>query len=402
MSLRSPAARLAMPWLGLLPGLVMCLFVGMAAPAAAAEFTDSAGRIVALPQRVAKVMAASPTAEVLVYALAPNKLAGWTRGQAGRGLPARYARLPVVGRLTGPNPTATAATVMRIRPDLIVDSGMVTAERIAFADQLSRATGTPYILLDNSIERTPAMLRALGHILRVDAHAGDLATFAEHSIDALRGRLLIQPPSKRVRVYYGRGPNGLETGLPGSPAAAAIDEAGAINVATRLGRGERVVVTRAQLQQWNPDVIIAQERSFFEMLHRDPSWRNLAAVRSKRVFLAPSQPFGWIDEPPGVNRLIGLYWLSVLLYPSETLEDVRGQVQDFYDKFYGVKLTDAQVEAIAKTAGIPPSDTPHLAAFSLTGPPPGAVPSVNQPGRRGALPTGPAPPTTTPSYLMPR
>src|SRR6185437_2650004 len=138
-----------------------------------------------------------PTAEGLVYALAPDKLAGWTRGQAGRGLPARYARLPTVGRLTGPDPTANAETVTRIRPDLIVDAGMVTAERVAFADQLTQATGIPYILLDNSLERTPTMLRTLGHILGVDNHASDLAAFAEHSIDALRGRLLIQPASKR-------------------------------------------------------------------------------------------------------------------------------------------------------------------------------------------------------------
>ena len=403
MSLRSPAVRHAASWLGLLPGLVMCLFAGIAAPAAAAEFTDSAGRIVVLPQRVGKVMAASPTAEVLVYALAPGKLAGWTRGWPSRGLPARYARLPVIGRLTGPDPTATAATVMRVHPDLIVDSGVVTAERIAFADQLSQATGTPYILLDNSIERTPAMLRTLGHILGVDAHAGDLATFAEHSIDALRGRLLIQPPSKRVRVYYGRGPSGLETGLPGSPAAAAIDEAGAINVATALGRGERVVVTRAQLLQWNPDVIIAQERSFFEALHRDPSWRNLAAVRNKRVFLAPSQPFGWIDEPPGVNRLIGLYWLSVMLYPSETLEDVRGQVQDFYDKFYGVKLTRRTGRGDCQDRRHPAERHPAPRRLFAQRPGAGGRGSGGQragPARRAA--DGPAPVTTTPSYLMPK
>ncbi len=400
MSLRSPAARLVAPC------LLICLSLGVATPAAAAEFTDSAGRIVVLPEHVGTVMAASRTAEVLVYALAPGKLAGWTWGHAGDVLPAPYARLHVIGRLTGPEPTATAETVMRVHPDLIVDAGPVTPERIAFADQLTQATGAPYILLDNSIERTPTMLRTLGHILGVGDHAADLASFAEHAIDAVRGRLLIQSASKRARIYYGRGPNGLETGLPGSPAGAAIDEAGAINVAAPLGRGERVTVTRQQLQEWNPDIIIAQERSFYDALNRDPAWRNLAAVRNKKVYLAPSQPFGWIDEPPGINRLIGLYWLSIVLYPSETQEDVRSQVQDFYDKFYGVKLSDAQVEAIAKTAGIPASDTPHLAALPIGNLPTGAAPSavpgaVNEPGRRGTLP-GATGGTTTPSYLMPR
>ncbi|HYM74038.1 MAG TPA: iron ABC transporter substrate-binding protein [Stellaceae bacterium] len=390
MSLRSSAARLA----------ALCLLLGIALPAAAAELTDSAGRLVVLPPRVGRVMAASPTAEVLVYALAPDKLVGWTRARPQGALPARYARLPVVGRLAGPNPTATAATVTRVHPDLIVDAGTVTPERAAFADQVTQATGTPYIILDNSFARTPTMLRLLGQILGVGEHADDLAAFAEHAINALHGRLLIQPASKRVRVYYGRGPDGLETGLPGSPAAATIDEAGAINVAAPLGRGERARVTREQLLQWNPEVIVAEDRSFYDALRRDPGWRSLAAVRNKRVYLAPSQPFGWIDEPPGVNRLIGLYWLSALLYPGETQEDVRGQLQDFYDKFYGVKLSDKQIEAIAKSAGIPPSDTPHLAALPLTGPAPAAM---APPGRRGlTTPATPSMPSTTPSYLMPR
>lgn len=379
MPLRLFAARLA----------ACGLLAGLAVPAAATEFTDSAGRIVVLPPRVAKVMPASPTAEVLVYTLAPDKLAGWTRLPARGSVPARYARLPLVARLAGSDPAAGAAAVARIRPDLIVDSGMITPQRIAFADQLTQATGIPYIILDNSIVRTPTVLRMLGAILGVEKHAADLAGFAEHAINSLRGRLLIQPATQRVRVYYGRGPNGLETGLPGSPAAAAIDAAGAVNVAAPLGNDQRARVTREQLIQWNPEVIIAQERGFYDALHRDPGWRNLSAVRNKRVYLEPTQPFGWIDEPLGVNRLIGLYWLSVLFYPSETQEDVRSQVQDFYDKFYGVKLSDAQVEAIAKAAGIPPSDTPHLAALPLNGAPPasllGTSGAVNEPGRRGVL-----------------
>lgn len=392
MSLRSLAARLA----------ALCLMAGTAFPVAAAEFTNSAGRIVVLPPRVGRVMAASPTAEVLVYALAPDKLAGWTRPRT-RGAPPKYARLPVIGPLVGQDPVAGAATVTRIHPDLIVDLGTVTPERIAFADHITHATGTPYIILDNSLVRTPTVLRMLGQVLGVSDHAADLATFAEHAINALRGRLLIQPATQRVRVYYGRGPSGLETGLSGSPVFAAFDEAGAVNVAAPLGRGDRVMVTREQLQQWNPEVIIAQERSFYDALRRDPGWRYLAAVRNKRVYLEPSQPFGWIDDPPGINRLIGLYWLSVLLYPSDTQEDVRIQVQDFYDKFYGVKLTDKQVESIAKAAGIPPSDTPHLAALPMNGPLPTALPgTVNEPGRRGVLPNASGPMPSTPTPLTPR
>src|SRR5262249_50823542 len=143
---------------------------------------------------------------------------------------------------------------------------------------------------------------------------------------------------------------------PGSGAAASIEAAGAINVAASLGAGQRVMVTPQQVRDWNPDVILVEDRGFYARMMRDPAWRGLRAVRNKKVALEPEQPFGWIDDPPGVNRLVGLYWLSGLFYPGDSQDDLRALMVDFYAKFYGIKVSDAQVEAVAKTAGIPPSD----------------------------------------------
>jgi hypothetical protein len=196
----------------------------------------------------------------------------------------------------------------------------------------------------------------------------------------------------------------------GSESAAAIDAAGAINVVTGIEPGPAATITRAQLQAWNPDIIITAERSAYWSAYHDPALRNLAAVRNHKVFLEPFYPpgpFGWIADPAGPNRLIGLYWLSQLFYPGDSQDDLRSLMADFYDKFYGIKLTDAQIEAVAKDAGIPPSDTPHLAALPALGNTPspdvnsGAPGAVNEPGRRGVLPNTP-PVTTTPSYLMPK
>ena len=33
-------------------------------------------------------------------------------------------------------------------------------------------------------------------------------------------------------------------------------------------------------------------------------------------------PFGWVDFPPSVNRLIGLWWLAKILYPEQFPEDI--------------------------------------------------------------------------------
>lgn len=366
------------------------------APTRAEEFTDSAGRLVNIPPRVTKVMAADPAADVLIYVLAPKKLAGWSG--APRHLPERH---PFSGPLAAANPMTDVPMVNRVHPDLIIDCTPPTPERVAFADQISKATGVPYILIDNSFSRTPTMLRVVGRLLDVAARGDDLAGEAEHAINALRGRLLIQPATERPRVYYARRAN---TPEPDAVAAAAFDAAGALNMVTPLGSS---LVMPPQLRAWNPDVIIVEDRADYAAILRAPAWRGLTAVRNKKVFLEPSEPFGWVDDPPGVNRLIGLYWLSQVLYPGNAQDDLRTVLADFYDKFYGIKLTDAQIEAIAKTAGIPPSDTPHLASLTAPGtpppvPPPGDAPgAVNEPGRRGLAPTQP-PIATTPSYLMPK
>ncbi|MFZ2005285.1 MAG: ABC transporter substrate-binding protein [Stellaceae bacterium] len=394
MSLRLRAAIAA--------AFIVCAFGALPAMAAG-EFTDSAGRIVVLPDRVNRVMPANWAAEALIFVLDRNKLGGLGYGPP-HGTAPRYGQLPIIAPLAGPN---AAAMVARLHPDVIIDAGPVTPARVAFADQTTKATGVPYLIIDNSLDRTPTMLRVVGRLLGVADRGDDLAGSAEHAINALRGRLLIQPATQRPRVYYGRGPSGLETVLPGSEAAASIEAAGAINVASARAPSAPPTVTLQQLREWNPDIIIAEDRGFYAGALRNP---GLAEVRNHKVFLEPSEPFGWIDDPAGVNRLIGLYWLSQIFYPGDSQDDLRSLMADFYDKFYGIKLSDAQIGAIAKTAGIPPSDTPHLAALPGLGTVPGGanpaapeVPgAVNEPGRRGVLPNETPPAMTTPSYLMPK
>jgi len=67
------------------------------------------------------------------------------------------------------------------------------------------------------------------------------------------------------------------------------------------------------------------------------------------VWRAPTLPFGWLDAPPGVNRLIGAVWLARRLdgVPATTIrEDVRA----FYDTFYRVALSAADLDRLLAEA----------------------------------------------------
>jgi hypothetical protein len=141
-------------------------------------------------------------------------------------------------------------------------------------------------------------------------------------------------------------------------------------------------------------------------VRRDPALRRLSAVRNHKIYLEPRYPFGWIEDPSSINRLIGLYWLSSLFYPDATQEDLRATACDFYDKFYELKLTNAQVEAMVRPAGIAAVETLRpvgdpligLGAAAPSTPPAG---TLGTPGETAAAPeaapgTGPAAKCTVP------
>jgi iron complex transport system substrate-binding protein len=394
MPLRSLAAQIAF----------LCLAL-VAVPSRAADFIDSAERYVVIPDRVGRIMAANQSAAVLVFVLAPEKLVGWSRPltrQQQTYLPAKYARLPVVGQLGGVTPTIGADAVDRSHPDLIIDTGIVSPEAAARADAIQQQTRIPYILLDGSIQHIPDMLVTVGAMLGVAERGQNLADYARSMIDNLRGRLLVTEATSRPLVYYGRGADGLETGLAGAQVMASIDQAGVINVASRLGNGELTRVTRDQIRAWDPAIIIAQQRSFYNALQRDRGWRGVAAVANKRVYLAPAEPFGWIDDPAGVNRIIGLPWLTALFYPDVYQEDLRTNVRDFYDNFYRIKLTDRQLEALLRPAEARAGETSRALGVPLLGAEPVPLPS-GPPNSSGSRPPGRggppgSPPSGAPTY----
>jgi iron complex transport system substrate-binding protein len=317
--------------------------------AQARTVTDSVGRRVQLPARVERVYAAGPPASILLFALAPERLLGWTspfRPAERPFVPSRYADLPTLGRLTGRGNTANVEVVIGAKPDLIFDYGTVSPTLASLADRVQEQTGIPYLLIDGAFDRIPEAFRLLGDIVSAGEQALAWSSYSARTLDEVRARVARVPEGRRPRVYYGRGPNGLQTGLSGSINMETLERVGAANVAAELGRGGLVQVSIEQVLNWSPDVIVTTDPNFFASVWRDPSWQPLPAVRERRVHLAPGLPFGWIDFPPSINRLIGLHWLGRLLHPALFPEPLRPIARDFYARAYHQAPSDAQLDAL--------------------------------------------------------
>ncbi|HEX4112507.1 MAG TPA: iron ABC transporter substrate-binding protein [Stellaceae bacterium] len=315
--------------------------------------TDSAGRKVAIPAKIDKVFAAGTPAAITLYTLVPDRLAGWPqpiREEARAYLPAKYAALPVTGRLTGRANTANVEAVLASKPDLIIDIGTIAPIYASLADRVQQQTGIPYLLLDGALARTPALYRQLGAILGAGTAAESLATYAADQLALVKARIAYVPPGQRARVYYARGPEGLETGLAGSINAEMLDFVGATNVAATGEKRNIATVSAEQILIWNPEDVVTIDQRFYHGVWTDPIWEEVQAVREKRVFLAPNKPFGWFDSPPAANRLIGLKWLCNKLYRGLFTGDLAAETRDFYRRFYHVELTQAQLTALLEPA----------------------------------------------------
>ena len=329
------------------------LWPGVAASQARRVFVDSAGRRVELPERVDRIYAAGPPASILVFAIAPDKLIGWTSAwrEAERPFIARrYADLPTLGRLTGRGNTANVEVVLQAKPDFIVDYGTVSPTLSSLADRVQEQTGIPYVLLDGEFDRMTEAILLVGRIANEEKRATELARYAQDTVSDINRRIAKISQERRPRVYYGRGPQGLNTGLAGSISAQFIEQLGAVNVAAELGKGGLVQVSIEQVLRWNPDVVITIDSNFHALARSHPLWRELPAIRAGRFHLAPNVPFGWIDFPPSINRLIGLRWLARILYPDVFPEDLRPIVRDFYTRCYHQAPTEAQLDALLRPA----------------------------------------------------
>jgi ABC-type Fe3+-hydroxamate transport system substrate-binding protein len=169
-------------------------------------FTDSDGRKVNVPDEVHRVFPAGPPASVTLFTLAPEKMLGWSRApspEAQPFLPARYADLPEIGRLTGRGNTINLEDVARLAPDLVLDVGSTTANYASLADQVQEQTHIPAVLISGRLAETPPTLRTVGDLHGVSLACGGARRLRRGYIEP-RSRGDREDPSNRAAQHLCR------------------------------------------------------------------------------------------------------------------------------------------------------------------------------------------------------
>lgn len=317
---------------------------------------DMQGRELSVPKNITKVYATSPPSTILIYMLAPEKLAGWNFVNKFNHtlMDERYLSLPVMGGWYGTQ-TGSYETISKLAPDLVIEGYTTDRQGDAVERRQEMFGNIPVVAIDESIvfvERSDPTIEYVGKLLDAREKAADLIRFRTAILSDIKSKVSDIPPEKRVRVYYAEGPKGLMTDPSGSQHSQVIDICGAINVADcplTPGAGN-TPVSIEQVMSWKPDVILTSSPQFYATVYSDPLWSDMSAVKNKRVYLSPMNPYCWIDRPQGPHLIIGTAWTAKVLYPELFADmDIEKLTREFYADFFHYDLTDKDLKMLLNT-----------------------------------------------------
>ncbi|MCB2106786.1 MAG: hypothetical protein KDE14_03745 [Rhodobacteraceae bacterium] len=326
---------------------VACLILPLGSRSTWAEIalSDAFGRDIVLTNPARRIAPAGPPAEVLIYTIAPDLLAGWAREQpeiTQRWLTDDARKLPVLGHLTGWEGEPAYRRWIDAGVDLFVDYGSVGGRFEALADTTQHATGIPYAVFDGDLEEIPATFRALGKLTDRRDRAEKLARAAEKVLADARAHSLIlgNRPSGAPTVLVPQSNDWHSAIGARSQHSEIYHFAGARNVATHANN-----ITETEIAQWNPRTVILLDPAFRTDGATDP-FRNIAASKLSRIFVAPAGPWSWLGGPPSVNRLLGLIWLSQVLSDAPDWQAAKSDSAQLFALMYGRALSDAEIAAV--------------------------------------------------------
>lgn len=100
-----------------------------------------------------------------------------------------------------------------------------------------------------------------------------------------------------------------------------------------------------QLVVANPQVIVTMNKRDAVEIRRSAQWAGIDAVIHHRVVANPKGMFWWCRETS--EEALQFMWLAKTLYPQRFADiDMVQETRRFYHTFFGLNLTDAQINDI--------------------------------------------------------
>ena len=322
-------------------------------PSAARTFTDDAGREVELPAEITRIVPSGALAQIVLLAIAPEMLVGLASripDSADGILSDQVMKQPYLGSLSA-GADLNVEELALAAPQLILDIGEPKSSVKEDLDALQRQTQIPAVYLSATLETMPDTFRRLGELLGKEERGEELAQFCK-KVYTRTLSIMEQVGDDKVSCLYVLGAEGLNVIAASSYHAELLDllTDNLAVVDNPLGKGTGNEVTMEQISLWNPDFVIFAPGSIYSTARETETWNQITAIVSGNYVEVPEAPYNWMGMPPSAQRYLGLIWLTAELYPDYCDYDVRAEIMEYYELFYGCTLTDGQYDAITANA----------------------------------------------------
>lgn len=301
--------------------------------------TDMAGRRVAVPQPVQRIVTTFKPASLCLLSLKLQE--SWAGLDTPSALdPLQQAIFPGVAKLPGVGSKSMGInmeTLAGLAPHLVVLYSQ--KDGLALAGRLD-ALGIPSIIIvPETFDTIKASLRVMARAAGVPERAAIPVREMDAVLDLLASRLDGLPVAGFKKGYFSSPLSVFATVTSGMIQHQVMAAAGVKNVAGALS-GYFRDVSAEQLIQWQPQVIVLSQRisSRAAQALARPYFQAVPAVRSGRVYRCPSQLAPW-DFPSPLSVLASL-WLGQKVFPERfNGVDLQDRADRFHKVVFGKTLT---------------------------------------------------------------
>ena len=311
-------------------------------------FTDSCGREVTVPADIQKIAVSGPLAQMVVFAIAPDRMVGvanaWDES-AKAYFDAKYLELPLLGQLYGGKGELNLETLLAAAPDVVIDVGEPKDSMAEDLDALQEQTGIPFVHIDAYLASMDDTYAILGDLLAMPNEAQGLADYCRYAYDKVKA---IADSVEKVDLLYVTGEEGLNVIAKSSYHAEVIDmlcnNLAVVDEPSSKGTGNEVDME--QILNWNPAAVIFAPGSIYSTVADNENWQTIPAIRDGRYYEVPMGPYNWMGFPPSVQRILGMQWMAKVLYPDAADYDMYETTQTYFQLFYHCDLTAEQYAAL--------------------------------------------------------
>ena len=325
------------------------------------QFTDSVGRVVEVPADITKVAVSGPLAQIVLFALCPDKLVGvaskWD-ATAEQYLATQYYNLPELGQLYGGKGELNLETLLASGAQVVIDVGEPKDTIVVDLDALQQQTGIPFVHITATASTMADAYTKLSELLNMPDEAKALS---DYCATVYARTLEIANSAEKANLIYCLGDTGLNVIANGSYHAEILDllanNLAVVDAPSSKGSGNEVDLE--QILLWNPNVILFAPDSIYATVGSDPAWQQINAIKNGTYYEVPMGPYNWMGFPPSVQRYLGMMWMAQLLYPDTAQYDLYTEVAKYFKLFYHCDLTQAQYDAlVANSIGAQQAQNP--------------------------------------------